>query len=172
LEKSGITLFWIDKGVDSGDIWKQEEFSIDIDDDASIIYEKIKTLSASMLRAGISDLENNVIKRTEQDSSKANYWRKRTPADGAIDWRMSSKRIYDLVRALAKPYAGAHCVNNGTEAKIWKCREIEPPSRIKNIEPGKVVFSGSGRFAVKTGDGIVEIIEHEFKILPRVGDYL
>jgi methionyl-tRNA formyltransferase len=41
LEKSGITLFWIDEGVDSGDIWKQEEFSIDIDDDASMILSLI-----------------------------------------------------------------------------------------------------------------------------------
>ena len=85
---------------------------------------------------------------------------------------MSSKRIYDLVRSLTKPYLGADCILDSNEIKIWKCRILEPLSEFENIEPGKVIFSGEGRITVKTGDGLIEIFEHTFDKLPNVGDYL
>ncbi|MFQ8877714.1 MAG: hypothetical protein ACLR7N_03875 [Roseburia hominis] len=43
-----------------------------------------------------------------------NVWRKRGKRDGEIDWRMSSRAIYNLVRALTKPYVGAHFVYRGS----------------------------------------------------------
>jgi methionyl-tRNA formyltransferase len=172
LTKSGITLFWIDDGVDSGDIWKQEVFEISLDDDATSIYEKVKQLSVEMLKDGIGELEQGVIRRIKQDNSLANCWRKRTKEDGKIDWRMSSKRIYDLVRALTRPYIGAHCVYKGKEYKIWKVKMINDDRRYQNLEPGKVIAANESNIRVKTGDGAVEIIQHNFERLPVIGEYL
>ena len=164
LRKSGITLFWLDEGVDSGDIWGQREFSIETNDDVASVYEKIKRLSVEMLKTNIPELERGIIKRIPQDHSLATYWRKRTSKDGEIDWRMSGKRIYDLVRALARPYAGAHCVYRGKEAKIWKVTVIEDDNRFQNLEPGKIISAVGGNVRVKTGDGIIELIEHEIDL--------
>ena len=164
LRKSGITLFWLDEGVDSGDIWGQREFSIETNDDAASVYEKIKKLSVEMLKTNIPELERGIIKRIPQDHSQATYWRKRTSKDGEIDWRMSGKKIYDLVRALASPYVGAHCVYRGKEAKIWKVVVIEDDNRFQNLEPGKIIFADDGNIRVKTGDGIIELIEHEIDL--------
>lgn len=172
LKKSGITLFWIDEGVDSGDIWGQREFDIDIFDDAASVYEKVKRLSVEILKENIFDLENGKINRFEQDSEKANYWRKRTPEDGQIDWRMSSKRIYDLARALTKPYVGAHCIYKDKEIKIWKTNIMNEGEKYENIEPGKVVSIENNCIIITTGDGLIKIEEHEFGILPKVGEYL
>ena len=172
LKKSGITLFWIDEGVDSGDIWDQMEFDIDGLDDAASVYEKVKRLSVEMLKKNVSDLENGEIKRFKQDSEKANYWRKRTPADGQIDWRMSSKRIYDLARALTTPYVGAHCMYRNKEIKIWKTNILSKGEEYENVEPGKVVSIENNRIIIKTGDGLIKIIDHEFERCPDVGEYL
>tara|TARA_Y100000294_G_scaffold1665_1_gene2014 strand:+ start:855 stop:1745 length:891 start_codon:yes stop_codon:yes gene_type:complete len=172
LKKSGITLFWIDEGVDSGDIWDQREFDINDSDDAFSVYEKVKRLSAEMLRENISNLENGEINRFEQDSEKANYWRKRTLEDGQIDWRMSSKRIYDLVRALTKPYVGAHCMYKNKGIKIWKANILRESEGYENIEPGKVVSVENNSIIITTGDGLIKIIDHEFERCPDVGEYL
>ena len=174
LERSGITLFWIDRGVDSGDIWDQREFDINESDVAASIYEKIEMLSLEILKENIPNLEKGNIYRLKQDSEKANYWRKRTPKDGEIDWRMSSKRIFDLVRALAAPYIGAHCLYKNKEVKIWKVElmRVEDANEYSNIEPGKVISLESNHLLVKTGDGLVKIINHEFEGLPCVGEYL
>lgn len=172
LTKSGITLFWIDEGVDSGDIWGQEEYEIGFGDDATAVYEKAKELSVKILKNNIPDLEKGIIKRVKQDHSLANYWRKRTKKDGEIDWRMSSKRIYNLVRALTKPYVGVHCVYKGKEIKIWKVKMLDSTDAYINLEPGKVISIDGSCIKVKTGDGVIEIIEHNFDSLPAVGDYL
>jgi methionyl-tRNA formyltransferase len=172
LTKSGITLFWMDEGVDSGDIWRQKEFEIAISDNATSIYEKVKKLSVQMLKESIPDLKQGTINRTKQDDSKANYWRKRTVKDGEIDWRMSGKRIYDLVRSLAKPYVGAHCVYKGRETKIWNVMMINESDDFNNFEPGKVISVDGDSIMVRTGDGVVMLTDHAFCELPAKGEYL
>ena len=174
LKRSGITLFWIDRGVDSGDIWDQRGFDINESDVAASIYEKIEMLSLEMLKENIPNLEKGNIHRHKQYSEKANYWRKRTHKDGEIDWRMSCKRIFDLVRALSAPYIGAHCIYKKKETKIWEVEFIldEDVDEYSNIEPGKVMSIESNHLIIKTGDGLVKIINHEFERLPCVGEYL
>lgn len=174
LRKSGITLFWIDRGVDSGDIWDQREYDIADSDDASSVYEKVKRLSVEMLKDNIHDLENGRINRIRQACENVNYWRKRTHKDGEIDWRMSSKRIYDLVRALTKPYVGAHCIYKNEEIKIWKAELVQDQDieEYSNIEPGKVISNEANAFTIKTGDGLIKITNHEFARLLDTGEYL
>jgi len=172
MKESGITLFWLDEGIDSGDIWKQESFEISDEDDAATVYRKIKELTAKMLNEGISELEAGIVKRIVQDHSKATYWRIRTKRDGEIDWRMSSKRIFDLVRALTRPYVGVHCFYRDREIKIWKTEVLNNNKGLDNLEPGKVIAADDLSLTVKTGDGLIKIIEHEFDPMPTVGEYL
>ncbi|MCQ9206948.1 MAG: methionyl-tRNA formyltransferase [Omnitrophica bacterium] len=172
LTKCGVSLFWLDEGVDSGDIWTQKEFEIFSHDDARGVYKKATDLTIDLLREKIPELKKGIITRVRQDAKKANYWRKRTPEDGEIDWRMSSKRIYDLVRALAKPYAGAHCVVSGKKIKVWKTKIIEGNNKLQNLEPGVVLKIEGDHILVKTGDGVIELAGHEFIHLPKKRDYL
>ncbi|MNY38872.1 Bifunctional polymyxin resistance protein ArnA [compost metagenome] len=83
---------------------------------------------------------------------------------------MSAASIFNLVRALSRPYPGAHCLYQGQEVKIWR---VEPSSKkLANIEPGKVLAADGSRVTVACGEGIVNILSHEFPDLPRVGSYL
>ena len=90
-------------------------------------------------------------------------------ADGRIDFRASSRSVYNLVRALARPYPGAHAELGGKEGKIW--RVIEKPCALSNIEPGKVLAVDSQGIVVKCGENSVVVLEHEFRQLPKPGEY-
>ena len=170
LKKSAVTFFKMDESADTGDIISQKEFEINYSDDAKSLYEKIKNVASDQIEEFLPKLIKDNITFKKQNQEKGNYWRKRGKIDGKIDWRMSSKAIYNLVRALTKPYVGAHCIYNNKEIKIWKVKEIKYDNN--NIEPGKVIESNDDSFIVKIYDGAIDILEHEFENIPEKGEYL
>ena len=100
----------------------------------------------------------------------SNTWRKRTRQDGQIDFRMTNENICNLVRALSRPYAGAHCIFNGDEKKVWQV-EIGD-SEIDNFEPGKVLEIKDKSIRVKTANGSIWLQKHELLPLLNVGTYI
>jgi methionyl-tRNA formyltransferase len=170
LEKSASTFFFMDEDADSGDILSQKEFNIDYKDDARSLYNKVTNLALEQIEEFLAQLQNNTFKKIKQDELKANYWRKRNKEDGKIDFRMSRRAIYNLVRALTHPYIGAHLIYKGEEIKVWRVKEEK--CNLKNIEPGKVLDIQDNKILVKTYDNAIWLIDHEFNEIPKVGEYL
>lgn len=170
LEKTSSTFFFMDKGVDSGDILSQEDVEIKYEDDAKTLYTKITHTALKQIEVFLPLLENRSYKKIPQDHSKANIWRKREKKDGLIDFRMSSKTIYNLVRALTKPYVGAHLEYKDEDITIWKVEEVE--NNDSNIESGKILDISNNKILIKTYNGAIRVLEHEFKKLPQKGEYL
>lgn len=171
LKETASTFFYINEGADTGDIISQESVEIEYSDDAGSLYNKLLEVGSRQVEVITRQLKNNEVKKTRQDPSSGNFWRKRDKEDGRIDWRMSSRSIYNLVRGLAKPYVGAHFVYNGNDIKVWKVEEVSV-GEYHNLEPGKVLeVYGGYSFLVKVGDGLVKIIECDKTDL-KVGDYL
>jgi len=171
LSDTASTFFFMDEGADSGDILHQESVVIEEDEDAASLYLKLSTIAIEQVTDFTGQLIGGTYKRIPQDHSSANYWRKRSKEDGKIDWRMSATSIYNLVRALTKPYVGAHCMYGNQEVKIWKVEMINSQFH-KNIEPGKVISSDNEIISVKCGDGAIRIVQHNFEDIPRKGEYL
>lgn len=170
LRKSGSTFFFMTEGADDGDILSQEEVEIVYEDDARSLYNKMLTVALNQIEYFLPKLQNNNFQRIKQDNGIANIWRKRRKLDGKIDFRMTSNAVYNLVRALTKPYVGAYIEYCGKDICIWKVEEVEFDQ--SNIEFGKVLESGSKAIVVKTYDKAIKIIEHDFKELPKIGEYL
>ena len=170
LKKSASTFFFMDDGVDCGDILSQKDFEILYEDDAKSLYNKVSKIALNQIEEFLPKLQNNSFQRLKQNHSIANSWRKRGKKDGRIDFRMTSNAIYNLVRALTKPYIGAHIEYNGQDITVWKVEEIA--FNKNNIEFGKVLENDGKSIIVKTYDKAIKIIEHEFKELPKVGEYL
>ena len=78
-----------------------------------------------------------------------------------INWSMSSEVIYNLVRALSKPYHGATFIYKDQLIKLWKCKIINYKSC--NIEPGKVLNTKNNQILVKTSNGAISLLEIEPK---------
>ncbi len=173
LEETASSFFFMDEGADTGDLLSQREVPIHWEDDARSLYDRLIDVAKEQISIFTPKLAAREFSREPQDDEKANYWRKRSREDGEIDWRMSSTSVYNLVRALTRPYPGAHCTVNGREIKIWSAELVGDEFKdIGHLEPGKVLSSGAERVVVKCGEGVVEIQEHEFDELPDEGDYL
>jgi methionyl-tRNA formyltransferase len=170
LRQTASTFFFMDEGADSGDILSQVRVEIFDEDEAGDLYDRIIKTATKQIRAFLPSLVSGNFHRIPQDHTKANYWRKRIKDDGRIDFRMTNRAVYNLVRALAYPYIGAHLDYLGTEVKIWRCRMVD--SDFQNIEPGKVLAHEGKRLLVKCAEGAVWIEDSGFSICPHPGDYL
>lgn len=170
LKESASTFFFMRKGVDDGDILSQEIFKIEYEDDAMSIYNKVINIALIQIEKFLPQLEQNKYLRTKQNHTISNTWRKRNIIDGQIDFKMNSYSIYNLVRALSKPYIGAHINYKNQHISIWKVEEVV--FNQSNIEYGKIIEIENNTILIKTYDGAIKILQHEFLTLPKVGEYL
>ena len=138
LEQTASTLFLMDATADTGKIISQKVIEIAYSDDAESLYHKVMDAAVDQLTEVMHDFENHTLNVIEQSAGEGNAWRKRGKEDGRIDWRMSSKSVYNLVRALTKPYVGAHFLHEDREYKVWKVQERFEKG-YENIEPGKIL---------------------------------
>lgn len=170
LEKTASTFFFMDAEADSGDILSQREIIIDGEDDARILYDKVAQSALEQIKEFVPHLAAGTFQRHKQDQRFANTWRKRSSADGKIDWRMSAHSIHNLVRGLAKPYVGAHFIVDGQEVKVWKTAVVSDVPR--NIEPGKVLMQANSKSVVKCGEDAICLLVTEPSFEPIKGSYL
>jgi methionyl-tRNA formyltransferase len=168
LSKTGSTYFFMDEGADTGDILEQQYFEISDDDDINDIYNNMTRVALNQIEIFYPKLINGNYDRIKQ-IDEGNTWRKRNKLDGLIDFRMSTTSIVNLIRALTKPFPGAHCEINGNEYKIWKCERGS--FTLNYLEPGKVLEISNNIIEIKTGDGSIRITEHDFPILTK-GEYV
>jgi methionyl-tRNA formyltransferase len=160
--EGGLTFFYLDEGADSGDILWQKRFPIALTDDAGALYGKIKALAAEGIREFLPRLKDGTVPRVPQDHSLATYGRKRTERDGEIDWAAPSLSIYNLIRALAHPYPGAHTFLKGGRVLVWRARPPEgTEERADDSAPGTVLSESGGTFDVRTGDGRLTVFDLE-----------
>lgn len=171
LNETASTLFLMDATADTGQVISQESIAIEYQDDAASLYDKVMAVAVNQLEEVINAFENNTINLESYLPIEGNVWRKRGKADGKIDWRMSSRSIYNLVRALSKPYVGAHFIYQEKEYKVWKVKEVLEEG-YENIEPGKVIkVTENHHIVVKAGDNLIEIVDGDNTDI-KVGEYL
>ncbi len=170
LKETGSTFFFMDTGVDDGDIISQAEIIIESDDDAESLYNKVTKTALNQIKDFVPQIESGSILRQKQDEALTNVWRKREISDGQIDWRMSAETIHNLVRGLSHPYIGAHFVTEGKEIKVWKTMPVyDAPT---NLEPGKVISIAEMGPIVKCGVGAICLLSTSPEFKKIEGIYL
>jgi len=119
--ESGVTMYYVSEGLDDGDIIAQEKFSINENDYASDLYEKIIIAGKKLIRGYLPLLIKGKAPRDPQDESKATRFKKRKLKENEIDIANESiHEIYNKIRALSKPYKGAYIQKDGKKLIIWK----------------------------------------------------
>ena len=153
-----ISIFWIDDGVDSGKVIATEQFSLMETDDISISYTKVGMFVAKMI---LENLDNGRISAKEgtNQESDAFYLPQRKREDGKIDWNRKSNEIYNMVRALTKPYPGAFTCYEGEEYIIWRALPINVCHGYEEKKNGEVVCILDEIILVKCLDGLIAIQE-------------
>lgn len=170
LSHTASTFFLMDESADSGDIISQEIVPIEYKDDAKSLYHRVTQCAIRQLSELIPSLANGRFTVIKQRHDLSNNWRKRSIADGLIDFRMPARGIYNLVRALTHPYPGAQIIYKGKPLTLWEICEV--PCVEQNIEPGCVISVEAG-IIIKCGIDAVKIDCEYFKgDFPRVGEYI
>lgn len=155
-KQTGITLHYMVKKPDAGDIIAQKCIDIDLHDTAKTLFEKLENLALLLLDETLPKVKNNTVVPIKQDESKSSYFGRRTKQDGFIDFQKSALEIYNLIRAVTKPYPGAFCYYKEKELIIWWA----VPSKI-NLKP-KQITTIESKVYIGTKNGSLELKEIEF----------
>jgi methionyl-tRNA formyltransferase len=154
------TLFWIDDGVDSGDILAQKFFHVAPREKAATLYRKHMLALQALLHIALAALRAGDKIRQTQDLECATYATKRVPADGLIDWRRSASEIDRLIRAVGRPYPGAFTGFKDRRVTVYSS-EIRHGTDSHAL-PGQIVARQDRKFSVMCGDGmILDIDDYE-----------
>jgi methionyl-tRNA formyltransferase len=119
LEKTGVTFFKMNEGVDTGLVLGQEVIPIDKKETATTLYEKVNKAHEDLIKDLHPKLERDTIKGQKQNENKATYWEGRKPEDGELNRSMSVEEVDRLVRATTKPYPGAFTMEGNKKIIIW-----------------------------------------------------
>jgi methionyl-tRNA formyltransferase len=120
LDKTGVTFFKMDEGVDTGLILGQEEIPLNEEETATQLYEKVNKAHETLIKKMYFELKDNKVTGQVQDESKATVWEGRTPKDGQIFNEMTIQEVDRLVRATTRPYPGAFVMEGEKKVIIWK----------------------------------------------------
>lgn len=169
----GITVHYIDEGIDTGDIILQRVYEITDEDDYATLLERAYKGCAGLLHDAIKLIQDNRVKTIRQaDIDKVGmYCGRRCAGDEITDWNQSSREIFNFVRAICKPGPQATSFIRGEKILINKVRMVEGAHPYKNTV-GQVVGKSESGFFVKTRDTVVEVIEYTYNGKVRTGDRL
>ncbi len=162
--QTGITLWYLNEEVDAGDVIAQQVIPIGRSDTAADVYAKVADASITLMLEHLPALKAGRVRSEPQDDALATFACARTPDDGLIDWGASSSQVYNLVRALTRPYPGAFTYHEGRVLRVWSATPADPELRYAGRIPGRVVKLHAGRgVEVLCGAGSVIIEEVELE---------
>jgi len=168
---TGVTLHHMTEKPDRGDIVGQRAVPITDEDTALTLHGKCAAAAGDLIREVWPRIEEGTAPRIPQDPAQASYFGRRRPEDGRIDWSLSARECFNLVRAVTHPYPGAFTTAGDRKLFVWKAKLLpEEPSRPKPAaaatapvrsggeagiaadrrEPGRVVLAAIGPEAART----------------------
>lgn len=161
LPRTGVTLFKLDAGVDTGDILDQVEIPLSASVTATQLYAAVNEAHVALIKSTLPKLVAGLIEPREQDHGTATVWEGRSPEDGRLDLAGSVLDAERLVRAVTRPYPGAFIERNGRCLIIWRAALADG-----GIHP-------TGSIPIRFPDGILlglDYEEHECPLGERTND--
>lgn len=156
---TGITMMYMARGMDTGDIILQRELTIGPDERFPSLHDRMAALGGQCTAEALSQIEKGTAERRPQHEEAVTYAAMITKDDGHIDWSHPTRRIINLTRAL-DPWPGPYTVLEGQALKIWVCQPA-PANPLYETTPAGTVIAVEAKhgFMVKTGDGAVWVTE-------------
>ena len=158
-DKTGVSLFYLDDGVDDGDVIAQEDVPIGADDDINVVYDRATEASLALVRRYVPRIRSGVAPRHPQDHRQASVVPQRSPEDGLIRWDlMSARQVHDWVRAQTRPYPGAFTSFGGKRLTVWRSARtaVSAPA---DVETGMFVVNDTSLMVCCADRLLVELRE-------------
>ena len=158
----GITVHYVDEGIDTGDIVLQKAVPVLWEDVYGDVLAKVETAIPPLVMEAVRRIELGIAERRPQSHRDGTYFSRRRSGDEWIDWSADSLTIYNKIRAISHPGPGAMTSLNGEPLILWRAqydplwpRYIATPGEIVGVEPEGV--------RVKTADSTILLtrVDHE-----------
>ena len=169
----GITVHYVDDGIDTGDIIRQKCFPIDDYDDYSSLLSRAYDGCAHLLNQAITDILEGNVKRRAQAAIHplGSYCSARGPGDERLNWDQNSREVFNFVRAISPPGPAARCFRGDNEIRIIRVEYlVDAPTYIG--VPGAIIARDASSFMIKTRDSFIRVVDWEGGGRLKVGDRL
>lgn len=131
-EKTGITLMYMDKGMDSGDMIAKEEIKIEDNDNIESLTNKLSIIASNMIIRYLPSLIDGTNNREKQDISKVTFSPIITREDEHLDFNLSAKEVYNRYRMLS-PNPLPNIKIDDIEYKIAECKIVDASGKISTV---------------------------------------
>lgn len=141
-QETGITLMYMDKGMDSGDMIEQETIKISDEDNIETLTNKLSLLASKMIIEHLPSLIKQTNKRQKQDETKVTFSPIITRKDEHLNFNKTSKEVYNHIRALS-PNPLPNFILDDIEYKIAECEITSAhgkPSTIVEVNKNYIVI--------------------------------
>ena len=155
-EKTGVTTFFIEKSVDTGDLILQQEVAIKYSDTAGDLHDRLALAGSELILKTLDEIQQGTSRGLPQigDATPAP---KITADHCRINWMNSAVRISNQIRALS-PYPGAFTSWNDKRLKLF-CASADDDPEKSHMSPGTVIYALEDSVLVKTGRGNLRFAE-------------
>jgi len=167
----GITVHYVDEGIDTGNIILQRVFPITDNDDYKTLLETAYNECAKILYDAIKLVQlHEIIPIKQKDiHPEGFYCIQRKKGDEIMNWNQTSREIFNSIRAICKPGPMARSFISDKEIKINKASIIEKAPSYKGIT-GSIIGIEKDGFLIKTRDSFIKITEWECERKIKIGD--
>ena len=152
--RTGLTILWVDKGIDTGPILLQKEIEITpADTTGSLYFNSLFPLGIEAIVEAVDLIKSGKAPKISQDDALATY---EPPCDdrvAAVDWSKPAADVYNLVRG-CDPQPGAYSTLKGEKIRFYKASLIEIT---EETSPGQVIRIGAGEVVVALEGGRLKI---------------
>lgn len=168
-DKTGITIMYMDKGMDTGDIISKIECEISLLDNVGSLHDKLSSLGAKLLEETLPNIFAKTNKREKQNTEEASYAPIIKREDEIIDFNLTGKEIINKIRGL-NPWPLANFILNDKEIKV-----LEATFEEKNVtETSKIEIIDKNNLAISCQDGLIYLkkVKPYGKNIMNIKDYL
>jgi len=169
-KETGVTTFFLQQEIDTGDMIFQEKMPIHENDTAGDVHDRMMQLGAQTVLKTVKAIENGDYELQKQDDSQASKAPKIFHDTCQIDFNQSTEQVHNFIRGLS-PYPAAWTTLDGKTLKILKTtKAIED----HDLPPGQFVSDNKKELKISTNDGFVEVLELQLQGRKRmnVADFL
>jgi methionyl-tRNA formyltransferase len=150
--KTGVSLFWVDEGIDTGPILLQKEVAVDPDDTTGTLYfNKLFPVGVEAIGEAVDLIKAGNPPRIVQDESQANYDPPCGDEHARIEWGKSAQDVYNRIRG-CDPQPGAYATWQSKMVRFYDCRLRRETT---TATPGQVVEIGQEELSVAVPGGVI-----------------
>lgn len=146
-ENTGVTIMYMTKKMDAGDIISQRAIKINNDDDTGLLFEKLSIVGKELLMDTLPNIFNNTISPITQDEDLVTYSPMISREQEKLNWNKTAGELHNKIRAF-RPFPGTYTILDGSRFKVWESEVVQMST---DKEPGEFVKVDKDSLSVACG---------------------